>query len=92
LDAQKAWRQKLPLDGQGLGSDAQSAIQRAPLEWVHGGRRDSLSDELELSSPIDLCDSIDELEVQRSVHDALMTVSVGLTGRWHAQQSPRRSP
>ena len=89
IAAQKARIQNLPLDSQGLGPGAQGTVKHAPFEWVHGCGRDSLGNDLQLTRTVDPCNRIDELEIQRSVHDAFMTVSV--VQRGDATLSNRRA-
>ena len=67
------------MDVERLGAGAQRALENAALERMHRGRRDTLGDSLQLSRSLDASHRIDELEVQRCVHDAAMTGNGTLT-------------
>ena len=64
----------MTLEVERLGPGSQRSFQNAPLERMHGGRRDAIRNDSELGLAIDLRDGIDQVEVLRCVHDAPMAM------------------
>jgi hypothetical protein len=63
---------KLSLEGQRLGSRAEGAVEPASLQRVQRGGHDALADNVELGLSVDSGDCVNQFEVQRSVHVAVV--------------------
>src|SRR5512138_1704670 len=67
-------RPEMFVDVESLAPGPQGPLEDPAFERVHRRCRDAVRHGLQLSGAIDPCYGIDELEVQRCVHDAAMTV------------------